>query len=80
MPFYGKTPDEAAQQLSRWLAIVHGQTAVRRAPARRHYPDSRATPELIPVISRVRHFLAWSGSTIVTHARTIRGALSPSSF
>jgi hypothetical protein len=25
MPFYGKTPDEAAQQLSRWLCIVHGQ-------------------------------------------------------
>lgn len=24
MPFYGKTPDEAAQQLSRWLAIAHG--------------------------------------------------------
>jgi hypothetical protein len=24
MPFYGKTPDEAAQHLSRWLAIAHG--------------------------------------------------------
>jgi hypothetical protein len=24
MPFYGKTPDEAAQQLSRWLALAHG--------------------------------------------------------
>jgi hypothetical protein len=24
MPFYGKTPDEAAGQLSRWLAIAHG--------------------------------------------------------
>lgn len=25
MPFYGKTPDEAARQLSRWLNIAHGQ-------------------------------------------------------
>jgi hypothetical protein len=31
MPFYGKTPDEAAKQLSRWLSIVHGQN---RGPAR----------------------------------------------
>ncbi len=23
MPFYGTTPDEAAQQLSRWLALAH---------------------------------------------------------
>jgi hypothetical protein len=22
MPFYGQTPDEAAQQLSKWLTIV----------------------------------------------------------
>ena len=26
MPFYGATPQEAAQQLSRWLARVHGST------------------------------------------------------
>ena len=26
MPFYGKTPDEAARQLSRWLALAHGQS------------------------------------------------------
>ena len=26
MPFYGKTPDEAARQLSRWLTLAHGQT------------------------------------------------------
>jgi len=26
MPFYGKTPDEAARQLSRWLTIVNGQS------------------------------------------------------
>lgn len=26
MPFYGKTPDEAAKQLSRWLLLAHGQT------------------------------------------------------
>jgi hypothetical protein len=25
MPFYGKTPDEAAQHLSHWLSIAHGQ-------------------------------------------------------
>ena len=25
MPFYGKTPDEAAKQLSRWLTIAHGR-------------------------------------------------------
>ena len=25
MPFYGKTPDEAARQLSRWLMIANGQ-------------------------------------------------------
>jgi hypothetical protein len=25
MPFYGKTPVEAAGQLSRWLTIAHGQ-------------------------------------------------------
>lgn len=25
MPFYGSTPDEAAGQLSRWLAIANGQ-------------------------------------------------------
>lgn len=24
MPFYGRTPDEAARQLSRWLTIAHG--------------------------------------------------------
>jgi hypothetical protein len=29
MPFYGKTPDEAAQHLSRWLALAHGQKQPR---------------------------------------------------
>jgi hypothetical protein len=24
MPFYGKTPDEAARHLSRWLSLAHG--------------------------------------------------------
>ena len=24
MPFYGRTPDEAAGQLSHWLALAHG--------------------------------------------------------
>jgi hypothetical protein len=26
MPFYGKTPVEAAHQLSSWLLLAHGQT------------------------------------------------------
>ena len=29
MPFYGKTPDEAARHLSRWLALAHGQAQPR---------------------------------------------------
>lgn len=29
MPFYGKTPDEAARQLSRWLTKAHGQQESR---------------------------------------------------
>ena len=29
MPFYGKSPDEAAQHLSRWLALVHGHEQAR---------------------------------------------------
>ena len=27
MPFYGRTPDEAAQELSRWLALAHARSA-----------------------------------------------------
>jgi hypothetical protein len=26
MPFYGRTPDEAARQLSQWLSLAHGRT------------------------------------------------------
>jgi hypothetical protein len=29
MPFYGKTPGEAAGELSRWLALAHGQAKPR---------------------------------------------------
>ena len=29
MPFYGKTPDEAAEHLSKWLAIAHGVKTTR---------------------------------------------------
>jgi hypothetical protein len=29
MPFYGATPDEAAEHLSRWLFIAHGQPRTR---------------------------------------------------
>ncbi|MGH9409059.1 MAG: hypothetical protein ACRD1V_06360 [Vicinamibacterales bacterium] len=25
MPFYGRTPDEAVEQLSRWLTLAHGK-------------------------------------------------------
>ncbi len=26
MPFYGRTPDEAAKQLSRWLTLAHARS------------------------------------------------------
>jgi hypothetical protein len=29
MPFYGRTPDEAAQHLSRWLSLAHGRTTTQ---------------------------------------------------
>jgi hypothetical protein len=29
MPFYGKTPDEAARQLGRWLSLAHGERPSR---------------------------------------------------
>lgn len=29
MPFYGRTPAEAAHQLSRWLCLAHGQVKTR---------------------------------------------------
>jgi hypothetical protein len=32
MPFYGTTPDEAAQQLSRWLALAHGRSPASAPP------------------------------------------------
>lgn len=32
MPFYGTTPDEAAQQLSQWLRRAHGRPASPVAP------------------------------------------------
>jgi hypothetical protein len=34
MPFYGPTPDEAARQLSRWLALAHGRHAAQAGPTR----------------------------------------------
>lgn len=33
MPFYGKTPQEAAAQLSNWLARVHGTSCSAQAGA-----------------------------------------------
>lgn len=30
MPFYGSTPDEAAQQLSRWLTLAHARSTSQR--------------------------------------------------
>jgi hypothetical protein len=32
MPFYGRTPDEAAQQLSRWLSLAHGRPSPTTTP------------------------------------------------
>lgn len=32
MPFYGKTPDEAAGLLSHWLSVVNRRTADRDTP------------------------------------------------
>ena len=32
MPFYGRTPDEAAQQLSDWLTRAHRRAAGASAP------------------------------------------------
>jgi hypothetical protein len=29
MPFYGRTPDEAARQLSRWLSLAHGRSTTQ---------------------------------------------------
>jgi hypothetical protein len=29
MPFYGQTPDEAAQQLATWLALAHARSATQ---------------------------------------------------
>jgi hypothetical protein len=34
MPFYGRTPDEAAAHLSRWLSIAHGQAGTRETTPR----------------------------------------------
>ena len=31
MPFYGKTPDEAARQLAQWLTLAHRRCAVVQA-------------------------------------------------
>jgi hypothetical protein len=30
MPFYGQTPDEAAQQLSKWLSLVSAPAVANR--------------------------------------------------
>ena len=31
MPFYGQTPDEAAQQLANWLTLAHRRQAAQAA-------------------------------------------------
>ena len=33
MPFYGQTPDEAAQQLTQWLVLAHRRTALAAGTA-----------------------------------------------
>ena len=32
MPFYGQTPDEAARQLSKWLALANSRHAATTTP------------------------------------------------
>jgi len=32
MPFYGRTPDEAASHLSHWLSLAHGRPPSQRTP------------------------------------------------
>ena len=34
MPFYGRTPDEAAGQLTQWLALAHKRVAGNTPPTR----------------------------------------------
>jgi hypothetical protein len=34
MPFYGQTPDEAAQQLAQWLALAHRPHVALSPPVR----------------------------------------------
>lgn len=31
MPFYGKTPDEAASQLTKWLTLAHTRLAAKQS-------------------------------------------------
>jgi hypothetical protein len=55
MPFYGTTPDDAAQQLSRWLALAHGHPQRRTesaGAAAGAVPIRKAAPE--PVARRSR--------------------------
>src|SRR5207248_6016386 len=44
MPFYGRTPDEAARHLSDWLARAHQRAAVSPAEALRAKADGPGTP------------------------------------
>jgi hypothetical protein len=32
MPFYGRTPDEAARHLSHWLSLAHGRSPTQITP------------------------------------------------
>ena len=36
MPFYGATPDEAANQLTRWLSLAHQRTTGAQASPGQH--------------------------------------------
>lgn len=42
MPFYGQTPDEAAQQLTKWLTLAHRRNTAQSAAHR--VPDLTYTP------------------------------------
>jgi len=42
MPFYGQTPDEAAEQLTKWLRMAHRRKATSGVP---HAPDLTFTSQ-----------------------------------
>ena len=60
MPFYGKTPNEAAGQLSRWLALAHGVKQSLNSLYPSHNPDGRRDCAILTSVSDLprRHSFA----------------------